>query len=83
MFVNWIHICDANSLGQDLGSFWKPASQFIKYEHNFPIADFGIMLIPEAVFHARAVKFGSVGGLDTFVKISSGFCDNKKIYFWL
>ena len=39
------------------------------------------MIIPEAVFHARAVKFGSVGGLDTFVKISSGFCDNKKSIF--
>ena len=43
-----------------------------------PITDFHIMVIPEAIFQAGAVKFGSVGGLD-----SSLFCDNQKIIFLL
>ena len=60
-FVYWSHICDTHSLGQDLGRFWKPASQLIKYAHICPITDFHIMVIPEAIFQAGAVKFGSVG----------------------
>ena len=39
--------------------------------------------IPEAIFQAGAVKFGSVGGLNTLIIISSGFCVNKKITFLL
>ena len=39
---------------------------------------FRILVIPEAIFQAGAVKVGSVGRLDTLVNISAGFCDNKK-----
>ena len=46
---NWFHICDAHSLGQDLGCFRKPASQLIKYVHIYQITDFRIMVIPEAI----------------------------------
>ena len=48
-----------------------------------PITDFRIMVVPEAIFQAGAVKFGSVGGLDTLINISSLFCDNQKIIFLL
>ena len=47
--------------GQGLGRFRKPASQLIKYVHIYPITDFHSMVIPEAIFIARAVNFGSVG----------------------
>ena len=30
--------------------------QLIEYAHIFPITDFCIMVIPEAIFHARIVK---------------------------
>ena len=40
----------AHSLGQDLGRFWKPASQLIRYVHIYPIIDFRIMVVPEASF---------------------------------
>ena len=83
-FFNWFHICDAHSLGQDLGHFWKPASQqLIKYVHNYLITDFRILAIPEAIFQTKAVKFGSVGALNTLINMSSGFCDNRKILFLL
>ena len=36
------HIRYTHSLGQDLGRFRKPASQFIKYVHIDPITDFCI-----------------------------------------
>ena len=47
------------------------------------MTDFHILVIPEAIFQARAVKFGSVGALNTLIYISSGFCDNRKILFLL
>ena len=53
------------------------------HAHIYPITDFPIMVIPEAIFPAGAVKFGTVGGLDTLININSGFCDNKKIIFLL
>ena len=62
-FFNWFHIGDAHLLGQDLARFQKPALQLIKYVHTYSITDFRIMVIPEAIFQAGAVKFGSVGGL--------------------
>ena len=49
-FVNWSLICDAHSLGQDLGHFRKTASQFIKYAHIYQMTNFHIMVIPEAIF---------------------------------
>ena len=50
IFFDWFHICDAHSLGQDIGCFRKPASQFIKYVHIYPITDFRILVILEAIF---------------------------------
>ena len=79
IFFNWFHIWDTYSLGQDLGRFRKPAAQLIKYAHIDPITDFCILVIPEAIFQARAFKFGSVGPLNTLIKINPGFCDNCKI----
>ena len=49
-FVNWSLICDAHSLGQDLEHFRKPASQLVKYANIYPITNFHIMVIPEAIF---------------------------------
>ena len=62
--------------GQNLGHFRKPASQLnmhIKYAHIDPITDFCILIIPEAVFQARAVKFGSVEALNTLINKNPGF----------
>ena len=63
---NCLYICDAHSLGQDLGCFRKPASQLIKYVHMHSIPAFCIMVIPEAIFQAIAVKF-AVGALNTLI----------------
>ena len=47
---------------------------------NQNIIDILVMVIPEAIFQAEAVKFGSVGGVNN---ISSGFCDNQFFFFFL
>ena len=49
-FVNWSLICDAHSLGQDLEHFRKSASQLVEYAHIYPITNFHIMVIPDAIF---------------------------------
>ena len=41
------------------------------------------MVILEVIFQAGAVKFGSVGGLDTLSNISLRFCDSVKIIYSL
>ena len=38
---------------------------------------FRILVIPEAIFQARGVKFSSVGALNTPINISSGFCEQS------
>ena len=65
--------------GKTMDAFEKPASQLIKYVHIDPITDFCILVIPEAIFPARAFKFGSVGALNTLIKINPRLCDNRKI----
>ena len=78
-FFNWFHIWDAHSLGQDLGRFWKPASQLIKYVHIDPVTDFCILVIPETIFQAREFKVASVGALNILNNINPKFSDNRKI----
>ena len=70
---------DAYSFWQDLGRFWKPASQLIRYVHIDLITDFCILVIPEAIFQARAFKFGSVRAINKLININPRFCDNRKI----
>ena len=40
---------------------------------------FRIVVIPEAIFQARAVKFGLFGARSTLINLCSRFCDNPKI----
>ena len=44
--------------GKTLGRFRKPALQLIEYVHINLINDFCILVIPETIFQARALKFG-------------------------
>ena len=44
------HIIYTHSFGQELGRFWKPALQLIKYVHIDPITAFCMQVILEAVF---------------------------------
>ena len=81
-YFNWFHISEAYSLGQDLGRFRKPASQLILYAHIDRITDFCILVISEAIYQARAFKFGSSGALDTLIDINPGFCDNRQIWLF-
>ena len=47
----------------------------INYAHTDPITGFRILVIPEAIFQVRALKFGAVGALNRLTNINSGFYD--------
>ena len=64
-------------LGQDLGCFRKPALQRIKYVHIDLITDFHILVIPEVIIQAKAIKSGTVGALNSLINISFMCRDNQ------
>ena len=65
------YICN---LCQDLGRDWISASCLIKYAHNDRSCDFGIFVIPEVNFSARAFKLGMLRDLKDTRDINSGLC---------
>ena len=69
--------------GQTLYAFENQHHSSLNMRNFAQFSDFLILVIPEAIFQAGAVKFGSVGRLDILINISSGFCYNKKNLFLL
>ena len=78
-FFIWLHICYAHSLGQDLGGFWKPALQLIKYAHIYQITDFHITVIPEAIFKLEQSNLVQLEHLTHYLTWELGFVIIKKL----
>ena len=75
-FIFWMRI----HWGKTLDAFENQHHSSLNMRILIQIIDFCIFVIPEAIFQAGAVN--SVGGFDTLINISSGFCDdNQNVFF--